>query len=73
MDLTIAIQKVTAEYVVPADQIADPGEVAWEIRGAVTAEEVGSWPLTAELIEAYRAVVQADAEEITAALRGVAK
>ena len=63
---------VTGEYVVSADQIADPGEVVWKVRGAVTAEEVGSWPVFAELIEACRTVVQADAEEITAVLGGMA-
>lgn len=59
MDLQAAIQQITEESVVPEDQVADPGEVVWEVRGVVTAAEVTTWPLAPELTEAYCTVLQA--------------
>jgi hypothetical protein len=71
MDLEIAIQKITADYVVPEGQTADPGEVAWEVRGALTIGEPDSWKgkVIPDLIEAYRTVLAASTDDVTRALR----
>lgn len=70
MNLQVAIQKITDEYTVPTGQTADPGEVAWEVRGALTQQDLDAWAGTVapELIEAYRLVLTADTAEITRAL-----
>lgn len=69
MNLKDAIQKITDEHVVPAGQTADPGEVAWDVRGALTQQDLDSWTgKDPALIEAYRLVLAAGADEITRAL-----
>jgi hypothetical protein len=74
MDLKVAIQKITAEYNahnIPDGQTADPGEVAWEVRGALTTAELNSWQgeVAPDVIEAYRLVLDATEDEVTSALR----
>ncbi|GAA4672535.1 MULTISPECIES: hypothetical protein [Amycolatopsis] len=71
MDLKTAIQKITDEYVVPEGQTADPGEVTWEARGALTVDELDSWQgkVAPDVIEAYRTVLGASADDVTRALR----
>lgn len=73
MELNEAIQKVTAEYNVhnvPEGQSGDPGEVAWEIRGALTTAELGSWhgKVAPALIEAYRVVLDASEDTVSVSL-----
>lgn len=72
MDLNAAIRKVTDEYNahnVPEGQTADPGEVALEIRGALTTAELGSWTETdPDVVQAYRVVLEADEDDVTRAL-----
>jgi hypothetical protein len=69
MDLKTAIQMIADNYSVPEDQTADPGEVAWEVRGALTPQEIDAWPLKdPDMVEAYRLVLTADSDEITKAL-----
>jgi hypothetical protein len=70
MDLKTAIQKITDEYVVPEGHTADPGEVAWEVRGALTTAELASWrgKVDSDVIEAYRVVLDASEDQVTTAL-----
>ena len=73
MDLKTAISKVTDEYDahnVPDGQTADPGEVAWEVRGALTTAELDSWKETdPDVVQAYRVVLGASEDDVTRALR----
>ena len=68
MELTAAIEIVRSEYVVPEGQTADPGEVAWEVRAALTPEELDAWEIAPDIIEAYRTVLVATEEEVIRAL-----
>ncbi|MFI5614734.1 hypothetical protein [Amycolatopsis sp. NPDC051903] len=70
MDLKAAIQTITDEYVVPAGQTADPGEVAWEVRGALTSRELDSWSdVDPKVVTAYRTVLEATPDDVTRALQ----
>lgn len=68
MDLKAAIQKITDEYLVPAGQTADPDEVAWEVRGALTSQEIKSWNVAPDLVEAYRTVLDASEADVIRAV-----
>jgi hypothetical protein len=69
MDLKSAVQMITDDYPVPDGQSADPTEVVWEVRGSQTPQELDSWTDTdPELVVAYRHVLIATNNEITAVL-----
>lgn len=70
-ELTAAIEIIRGEYVVPEGQTADPGEVAWEVRGALTPEELDAWEIAPDLIAAYRAVLVATEEDVLRALHDI--
>lgn len=71
MDLEVAIQTITAEYVVPDGETTDPSEVAWEACAALTPEKLAAWEIAPYVIEAYRTVLVATEEEVTRALHDI--
>ena len=71
MDLALAIRTITAEYVVSDGHSAEPSEVVWDVRAALTVAKLN--PATGvtldRLIEAYRTVLDAREEDLTQALQ----
>lgn len=73
MNLESAIMTITGEYVVPAGQTPDPTAVTWEVRGALTVDELHAWvgEVDPHVIEAYRTVLLSTETEVIRALHDV--